>query len=478
MKYKRCMKIFSNLIKLSLFFSFFLNFAQESKIDKAGHQGKPNIIVIFADDLGYGDLSCYGHPTIITPHLDKMAEEGQKWTNFYVAASVCTPSRAGLMTGRYPIRSGMCSDKSRVLFPNSTGGLPSDEITIAEQLKKAGYVTAAVGKWHLGHLKPYLPTNNGFNSYFGIPYSNDMDRKNVEGLSRKDIFWNAKIKYFDVPILKDEVVIERPANQHTLTKRYNQAAVKFIKEHKEKPFFLYLAHNLPHVPLFASKDFIGKSKRGLYGDVLQEIDHGVGEIIKTLIDLGIDKNTLVVFTSDNGPWLSYGDHGGSAGLLQDGKGTTWEGGMRVPGIFWWPGKLKPGIITNMGSTLDLFTTASSLADILLPIDRIIDGKDLSRVLFGLDNSARDNLIYYRGQTIYAARKGAYKLHYITQTEYVKDTKKVIHKQPLLFNLEIDPSEKYNIAKDHPEVIVEINKMVELHKSGVITVKDQLAERIN
>lgn len=472
------MKTIRTLILLSIYFSIFISLAQGSAKDKEEKKVKPNIIIIFADDLGYGDLSCYGHPTIITPHLDRMATEGQKWTNFYVAASVCTPSRAGLVTGRYPIRSGMCSDRSRVLFPNSTGGIPAQEITIAEQLKKAGYATAAIGKWHLGHLNQYLPTNNGFDSYFGIPYSNDMDRKNAEGLSRKEIFWNANIKYFDVPILKDEDVVERPANQHTLTKRYNEAAVKFIKENKGSPFFLYLAHNLPHVPLFASKEFMGKSKRGLYGDVVQEIDHGIGEIIKTLKEFEIDKNTLVVFTSDNGPWLSYQDHGGSAGLLMDGKGTTWEGGMRVPGIFWWPGKLKPGIVSDIGSTLDLFTTTSSLADIEIPSDRVIDGVDLSPVLFGKERSERDNIIYYRGKTIYAARKGAYKVHYITQTSYVKDTKKVIYDNPLLFNLEEDPSEKYNIAKEHPEIIQEINKMVELHRSGVISVKDQLEERIN
>lgn len=470
------MKTYRILIVISACFSFFINFAQGYNSDINENKEKPNIIVIFADDLGYGDLSCYGHPTIITPHLDKMAAEGQKWTNFYVAASVCTPSRAGLITGRYPIRSGMCSDRSRVLFPNSTGGIPAKEITMAEQLKKANYTTAAIGKWHLGHLKQYLPTNNGFDTYFGIPYSNDMDRKNAEGLSRKDIFWDAKIKYFNVPLLKDKNEIERPANQHTLTKRYNEEAVKFIKGHKEKPFFLYLAHNLPHVPLFASNEFSGKSKRGIYGDVVQEIDNGVGEILRTLKELKIDKNTLVIFTSDNGPWLNYKDHGGSAGLLHDGKGTTWEGGMRVPGIFWWPGKLKSGIVTDIGSTLDLFATASSLAHVELPQGRIIDGVDLSSVLFGLGNSERDNMIYYRGQKIYAARKGAYKLHYITQTAYVKNTKKTTHDPALLFNLDVDPSEKYNIAEEYPEIIKEINKMVELYKAGVIPVKDQLAER--
>ncbi len=474
------MKIFHNSLILItvLAFVFSCSSSSTNNGDKNQAKNKPNIIIIFADDLGYGDLSCYGHPTIITPNLDRMAVEGQKWTSFYVAASVCTPSRAGLLTGRYPIRSGMCSNKQRVLFPNSTGGIPADEITIAEQLKKSGYATAAIGKWHLGHKKQFLPTNNGFDSYFGIPYSNDMSRANAEGLSRKEIFWHPKNEYFDVPILKDEEEVERPANQHTLTKRYNEAAVKFIRENKDEPFFLYLAHSLPHVPLYASSDFIGKSKRGLYGDVLQEIDHGVGEILKTLNELGLDENTLVIFTSDNGPWLSYDDHGGSAGLLRDGKGTTWEGGMRVPGIFWWPDRIKPKVVTEIGSTLDLFTTISTLAGVELPTDRIIDGIDMGPVLFGTANSTRDNIIYYRGSTVFAARKGAYKLHYITQTAYVNDTKKTIHDQPLLYNLDVDPSEKYNIAEEHPEIINEINEMVKNHKNSVKPVKDQLAERIN
>ncbi|MCF6223738.1 MAG: sulfatase [Flavobacteriaceae bacterium] len=471
------MKYFKPLIILFLQLFNFYSFSQSAIEETRNGNVKPNIIIIFADDLGYGDLSCYGHPTIETPNLDKMANEGQKWTSFYAAASVCTPSRAGLITGRYPIRSGMCGEKSRVLFPNSTGGIPESEITIAEQLKKAGYATAAIGKWHLGHQTSYLPTNNGFDSYFGIPYSNDMDRENAEGLSNKEIFWTPDIKYFNVPLIKGDKEIERPAYQHTLTKRYNEKAVAFIKKNKKKPFFLYLAHNLPHVPLFASSEFINKSKRGIYGDVVQEIDFGVGEIIKTLKELNIDKNTLVVFTSDNGPWLSYRELGGSAGLLRDGKGTTWEGGMRVPGIFWWPGKLKPGIVTNIGSTMDLFSTASSLAKIDLPNDRKIDGVDLSPDLFGLGTAARNEMIYYRGQKIFAARKGAYKLHYVTQTSYVKDAKKTVYKKPILFNLDVDPSETNNIANENPKIIEEINKMVALHKSGIIYVKDQLAERV-
>jgi arylsulfatase A-like enzyme len=303
-----------------------------------------------------------------------------------------------------------------------------------------------------------------------------MDRRNTRGLTRKEVFWTPDIDYFNVPIMLDEEIIERPANQHTLTKRYSERAVDFIREHKDETFFLYLAHNLPHVPLFASEDFLGSSRRGLYGDVLSEIDHGVGQIINALKEEGIDKNTLVFFTSDNGPWLSYDDHGGSAGLLHDGKGTTWEGGMRVPAIFWWPGKIKPAVIEDIGSTLDIWTTASTLAGLDLPDDRIIDGKDLLPVLLNEKSSARDNMIYYRGTTIYAARKGAYKLHYITETAYQKDNNRIVHDQPLLFNLEVDPSEKYDISSENPEIIEEINKMVEEHKAGVKPVKDQLAGR--
>jgi len=299
--------------------------------------------VIFADDLGYGDLGCFGHPTIPTPNLDRMAAEGVKLTQFYSASSVCTPSRAALLTGRLPIRSGMCSDKRRVLFPNSGGGLPASEVTIAKALKTKGYATACVGKWHLGHLPKFLPTNNGFDEYFGIPYSNDMRPS---------------------PLLDGTKTVENPAKQTTLTRRYTERAIDFIGRNKDKPFFLYFPHTFPHVPLFASKTFKDKSLRGLYGDVVEELDWSVGQIRKTLRRLRLAERTLVMFTSDNGPWLIMRLRGGSAGLLRGGKGSTWEGGMREPFVAWWPGKIPAGSVgTELACTMDIFSTCLALAGV-------------------------------------------------------------------------------------------------------------------
>ena len=449
---------------------------------------KPNFIVIFADDLGYGDLGVFGHPTIKTPCLDRMAYEGQKWTNFYVAASVCTPSRTGLLTGRLPIRSGMCSDKRRVLFPDSNGGLPQKELTIAKILKKKGYHTAAIGKWHLGNKSPYLPTDHGFDSYLGIPYSNDMDK--IKGTDYfLDQFTFAEKEFYqayNVPLMRNEKIIERPVDQRTITKRYTEETIRKIKSFNDEPFFIYLAYSSPHVPLFRSGNFKNTSFAGIYGDVVEEIDWSVGQILKTLKEEGIDENTLVVFTSDNGPWHIFKTHGGSAGILRGGKGGTFEGGMREPTIFWWPGKIKPGVVMEMGTTMDLLPTFCSLSKTQLPNDRVYDGYNILPLLFDTGKSPRNVVFYYRGEQVYAVRKGDYKAHFITQLEYGSktahpitnpgiDIKKTptIQDPPLLYNVSIDPSEKYNIADEYPDVIAEIKKVLEQHRAGIKQVENQL-----
>ncbi len=435
---------------------------------------KPNVLIVFCDDLGFGDLSIFGHPTIRTPNLDAMAMNGQKWTSFYAAASVCTPSRAGIMTGRLPVRSGMCSDHRRVLFPDSANGLPENEITIADAVKAQGYHTACIGKWHLGHRPQYLPTSRGFDYYFGIPYSNDMDQ--MKRLTREE-HMHPEIKNYNVPLMRNTEIIERPANQHTLTKRYTEETINFIQQNQGEPWFVYLAHSMVHIPLFASEKFEGTSTRGIFGDTVQEIDWGVGQILKTLKETGQDKNTLIVFTSDNGPWLPFREHSGTAGLLRDGKGTTWEGGMREPTIFYWPGKIEPKIVTGIGSTLDLFATVAALAGAQVPQDRVMDSYDLTPTLFDGKPSPRHEMFYYRGQQLYAVRKDAFKAHFITETEYVADTHRTEHNPPLLFNLDHDPGENFELGEKHPEVIAEINKLVEKHQANLVKGKDQLVERI-
>jgi arylsulfatase A-like enzyme len=433
----------------------------------------PNIVIIFMDDMGYGDLSCFGHPTIQTPNIDKIAHEGQKWTNFYTACSVCSPSRGALLTGRYPIRIGLGPVKHRVFFPESTGGLPSGEITIAEMLKEKGYQTGIIGKWHLGHLPEHLPTRQGFDYYYGIPYSNDMDAVNW---SIKTFFSEPDFNMWNVPLMENETIIERPANQHTITKRYTEKAVEFITKNRDKPFFLYFPHSMVHTPLFASKDFIHTSPRGLFGDVMSEVDWSVGQVISTLEKLALDRNTLVIFTSDNGPWLIMLEHGGSAGLLREGKGTTWEGGMRVPGIFYMPGTVKPGTITDLGSTLDLLPTIAGLTGTTAPTDRILDGYDLSPVLKEKASSSRDHFFYYRNQDIYAVRNREYKAHFITETCYQADNQKTVHEEPLLFQINQDPSEKYNHADAHPEVLKSLQALVESHQKGVVAAPPEMEKR--
>ncbi len=472
-----------NMVLILLVFSFTIACSeQRTETDREPKgQNKPlNFVVIFADDLGYGDLSSYGHPTIHTRNLDQMAVEGQKWTNFYVGSSVCTPSRAALMTGRLPIRNGMTSKVNRVLFPDSHNGLPQNEVTLAEQLKKVDYATACIGKWHLGHKEEYLPTSQGFDYYFGIPYSNDMDNiipfRSAQGYID---FWKSEekkdINTFNVPLMRNTEIVERPADQNTLTKRYNEEAVQFIRQNKENAFFLYLAHSLPHVPLFASKDFLGTSNRGIYGDVVEEIDHGVGQILAELKNNGLDENTIVVFTSDNGPWLIMKQEGGSAGLLREGKGSTWEGGMREPCIFWSPGRIQPGLVNQIGTTMDLFTTFSKLANVPLPDDRKMDGTDLGPTLFEKTPSKRKEVFYYRGDELYAVRLGAFKAHFITEGAYGPPAREE-HNPPLLFNLEVDPSEKFNVADSNLDIIEQIQALVKKHNSDLVKGEDQLKAR--
>jgi arylsulfatase A-like enzyme len=430
----------------------------------------PNVVVIYADDLGWGDLACQGHPTIRTPNLDRMAAEGTRFTQFYSAAPVCTPSRAALLTGRYAVRSGMASPQRRVLFPNSAGGLPDGEVTIAELLRGKGYATACVGKWHLGHLPPHLPMRHGFDSWFGLPYSNDMDGTG-KATSRdpKPGAWN-------VPLMRNEEAVERPADQATLTRRYTQEAVKFVRENRAKPFFLYLAHTMPHVPLFASAEFAGKSPRGLYGDVVEELDWSVGQVLDAVRKEGLEKRTLVVFSSDNGPWLVFDRQGGSAGPLREGKGSTWEGGMRVPGIFWWPGRIEAGAVTReLGCTMDLFTTAALLAGAEVPADRPIDGVDLRPVLFGSGPGARRTMVYYRDTTVYAVRKGPWKAHFTTRSAYGKDAP-VAHDPPALYNLDVDPGEQWDVAKDNPAAIEDLRRELAAHEATIRPVENQLERK--
>ena len=432
---------------------------------------KPNVIIIFADDLGYGDLSCYGHPTIRTPNIDRMATEGQRWTDFYVAACVCTPSRAALLTGRLPVRSGMTSNKKRVLYPTSNGGLPGSEITLAEGLKQAGYATGLVGKWHLGHLPQYLPTSQGFDYYYGLPYSNDMSR--VAGAPKgRALLEKPRIEYWDTPLMRGTEIIEQPVDQTTLTRRYTEEAIQFINQHKDEPFFLYMAHTMPHTPLFRSKPFENKSRRGLYGDVVEELDWSVGQVLQKLRDAELADNTLVVFTSDNGPWLIRNDLGGSAGLLREGKGSSYEGGMRVPFIAWWPGSIKPAIVSDIGSAMDLFVTGLKLAGGAVPTDRVIDGVDLTATLLEGKPSPRDHMLFYRHANLWAVRKGPFKAHFSTPIAY-GDFEGTPHDPPLLFNLGVDPGESYNVAAEHPKVVAELKQLIEAHRRTVEPVENQM-----
>lgn len=429
----------------------------------------PNIVIIFADDLGYGDLGCYGHPSLRTPNLDRMAAEGMRFTDFYVAANVCTPSRAALLTGRLPIRSGMAGGLgAHVLLTRSTGGLPTNEITIAAALKTKDYATACIGKWHLGHLPQFMPTRHGFDYFFGVRWSNNMEPapsvrrpRNAQGqLDPKSEWWR-------MALLRSDKIIEEDTDPHELTRRYTDEAIRFIKQNQRKPFFLYFAHTYPHVPLFASTRFHDQSLRGRYGDTVEEIDWSVGELLEVLRRENLATNTFVIFISDNGPSLTHGLAGGSAGVLRDGKGSTWEGGMRVPAIAWWPGKIKPGGVSReLACAMDLFNTSLALAGVPLPTDRILDGVDMTPMLLGEGPGRRETMFYYNTNQLYAVRKGPFKAHLITDSRLSADGPRK-HDPPLLFHLGHDPAEKFNVASEHPDVIAAVFREIEKHRKEMV-----------
>ena len=431
----------------------------------------PNIVIILADDMGYGDLSSFGSPNIRTPRLDAMVAEGQKWTNFYVQP-VCSPSRAALLAGRLPVRSGMygiaAGTSPKVFRDNAAQGLPTQEVTIAEMLKPRGYATAIIEKWHLGQLPQFLPMKQGFDHWFGLPYSHDMrmTAPRDKGL-QSAAYYDPKPAYWDVPLMRNGDVIERPVDHRTLTKRYTEEAVRFINENRTRPFFLYLAHSLPHIPLARSADFEGHSAAGIYGDVVEEIDASTGRILDALKAAGLDRNTLVVFTSDNGPWLPFGTHGGSAGPLREGKGTTWEGGVRTPAIFWWPGTVRPSVVTDLGSAMDLFVTAAKLAGVEPPSDRVIDGVDLRMRLTGSGPSPRQLVFYYWDNELRAVRKGPYKIHLITSGAYGEGESRREHNPPLLFNLADDPGERHDIAAARPDLVADLVREAEVHRRDMV-----------
>ncbi|HMQ50419.1 MAG TPA: sulfatase [Saprospiraceae bacterium] len=415
--------------------AFLLSFDETPMIEKP-----TNIILVFADDLGYGDLSCYGHPTIHTKHLDKMAGEGIRFTSFYAAASVCTPSRAALLTGRYPIRNAPYN-----FGPESKDGLPLEEITLAEVLKKKGYKAQAIGKWHLGHLPAYLPTARGFDSFYGLPYSNDMILPWCPWLTESD-----KLFLYEDGLPVKEIGYD----QENLTVDYTQKATAFIREHRDEPFFLYLAHNMPHLPISTAKAFVGKSQAGLYGDVVETIDWSMGEIFRAIQEAGIEQNTLVVFASDNGPWqnlpkrmLQKGvleTHAGSAGMLKGSKATTYEGGFRVPAIVRWPGKIPAQQVSReVVNTMDIFATLVEIAGAELPADRKIDGRSIYPLLTGERQATSHPFFYCREAVLEAVRVGKWKLRYTTGSGYE------------LYDLDTDPGEKFNAVEAHPDIVVKL-----------------------
>ncbi|MDR2707096.1 MAG: sulfatase [Planctomycetaceae bacterium] len=427
---------------------------------------KPNIVIVMTDDQGYADAGCYGAQGFKTPNLDRLAVEGRRFTNFYAGATICSPSRASLLTGCYPDRVGIVNF---VFFPThgenpgvGPNGLHPNEITIAEMLKEQGYTTACVGKWHLGDAKPFLPTNQGFDEYFGLPYSNDM--QNGANPPNKGI----KKGFPPLPLYDGETIIETDPDQHLLTQRYTERAVDFIKRNKNKPFFLYVPHSMPHIPLHVHPDFAGKSEQGLYGDVIQEIDWSVGQILQTIKDCNIDEKTWVIFTSDNGPWLTMGNHGGKAIPLRDGKQTKYDGGHKVLCLMRYPGKIKPNTIgTATVSSIDLFPTIAKLCGGKIPDNRKIDGVEAWDYFSGNSEQSPRETYFYNGQVV---RHGKWKLflpgNYLEfQPENLKN-QNVKYDKPRLFDLDADVGETNDVSEQHPETVAVLTKLLEEYREDL------------
>ncbi|QDT47754.1 Arylsulfatase [Symmachiella dynata] len=424
-------------------------------------QRPPNVVIIFTDDQGYADVGCFGAEGFETPHLDRMAAEGMRFTNFYVAQAVCGASRAALLTGCYPNRIGMLGAPSH----RTKHGIHDDELLIPELLKQRDYATAIYGKWHLGHHEQFLPPNHGFDDYYGLPYSNDMWPNHP----------TAGAHYPPLPLIAGTKTIEQNPDQTQLTTAYTQHAVKFINQNKDRPFFLYVPHSMPHVPLFVSDKYKDKTAQGRYGDVISEIDWSVGQILEAINKNGLDDNTLVIFTSDNGPWLSYGNHGGSAGPLREGKGTTWEGGVREPCIMRWPGKIPAGTVCDeLAATIDILPTLAGLTKTELP-KHPIDGKDIWPLMSGEKNAKtpHEAYYYYWGKHLQAIRSGQWKLHFPHEFRSLtgspgKDGQPngytVGKTEMALYDLANDIGETTDVKDQHPEVVARLKKLADAARS--------------
>lgn len=445
-----------NLARRLLLYTLSAMLVPPVSVVAAEPEGRPNIVFILADDLGYGDLACYGATDIRTPNIDRLAREGVKFRQFYVAANTCSPSRAAFLTGRYPLRSGV----NAVLFHDTPEGLPLAEVTIAEILRDAGYATGMVGKWHLGQNEEFMPWNQGFDEFFGVPYSND----------EKNFFLYESCKQI-------QRRISEAVDQHVLIQRYTSRALQFIEEHAAEtgPFFLYFAHNAPHVPLYPSEPFQGRSQRGRYGDVVEELDWSVGQILEKLDALHMDERTLVVFSSDNGPWLTMRDWGGDAGGLRDGKMSAFEGGQRVPALARWPAKIPAGLVIDpMANMMDWLPTFAHLAGAQVPAERQIDGKDIRHVLFGQGARQAEPFFYFQLRPPWVAdlehklagvRDGKWKLKLPRAGYYPRllepSMKLGLYRHGLLlFDLEADPAERHNLAGEHPEVVDRLQRLID------------------